>query len=64
MSTTKAKREYKDNSVEKVEADSLRVAEKDGGSLLDSLLGSADSDRKAVLEAEKAESRANRWKTF
>jgi len=64
MTTAKAKREFKDTSVEKIQADNLRVAEKDGGSLLDSLLGSAESDRKAAIEAEKAESRANRWKTF
>ena len=64
MATAKAKREYTDTSAEKLEADALRKAEKDGGSLLDSMLGSAESDRKAAIEAEKAETRANRWKTF
>ncbi|KAL7536877.1 hypothetical protein ACHAXR_008415 [Thalassiosira sp. AJA248-18] len=64
MSAAKARREYKDESAEKMEADKLRKEEKDGGSLLDSMLGSAEDQRKAAIEAEKAESRANRWKTF
>ena len=64
MDTAKAKREYQDNSAEKLEADELRRAEKDGSSLLDSMIGQSDKDKKAQVEAEKAESRANRWKTF
>jgi len=64
MSKAKARREYVDTSLEKQEADALRRAEKDGGSLLDSLVGQADVDKKAMVEAEIAESRANRWKTF
>lgn len=64
LATAKAKREYTDKSAEKLEADALRRAEKEGGSLLDSMLGSAEKDNKAAIEAEKAESRANRWKTF
>jgi len=64
MQTAKEKREATDKSAEKLEADALRKAEKEGGSLLDSMLGTAEVDRKAVIEAEKAESRANRWKTF
>ena len=65
MQQAKAKREYKDNSAEKLEADELRKLEKEGASsLLDSLVSQSDLDRKAQIEAEKAESRANRWKTF
>ncbi|KAL9186230.1 hypothetical protein ACHAXT_005468 [Thalassiosira profunda] len=64
MAKAKAKREFVDTSAEKLEADQLRKAEKDGGSLLDSMLGSAESERKAAIEAEKAETRANRWNTF
>ena len=64
MSKAKARREYVDTSLEKQEADALRRAEKDGGSLLDSLVGQADVEKKAMVEAEIAESRANRWKTF
>ena len=65
MQQAKAKREYKDNSAEKLEADELRKLEKEGASsLLDSMVSQSDSDRKAQIEAEKAESRANRWKTF
>jgi hypothetical protein len=60
----KAKREYVDNSAEKVGMDELRRAEKDGSSLLDSLASNAEAERKARIEAEKAETRANRWKTF
>ena len=65
LQQAKAKREYKDNSAEKLEADELRKLEKEGASsLLDSLVSQSDLDRKAQIEAEKAESRANRWKTF
>ena len=65
LQQAKAKREYKDNSAEKLEADELRKLEKEGASsLLDSMLSQSDLDRKAQIEAEKAESRANRWKTF
>lgn len=60
----KAKREYVDTSAEKIEMERLRKAEKDGGSLLESLASNADAEKKARIEAEKAESRANRWKTF
>ena len=60
----KAKREYVDNSVEKKSMDELRRAEKDGSSLLDSLASNAETERKARIEADKAETRANRWKTF
>ena len=60
----KARREYVDNSAEKVAMEQLRKAEKDGSSLLDSLASNADSEKKARIEAEKAEARANRWKTF
>eukprot|EP00585_Thalassiosira_rotula_P005041 CAMPEP_0196151524 /NCGR_PEP_ID=MMETSP0910-20130528/33822_1 /TAXON_ID=49265 /ORGANISM="Thalassiosira rotula, Strain GSO102" /LENGTH=190 /DNA_ID=CAMNT_0041414911 /DNA_START=38 /DNA_END=610 /DNA_ORIENTATION=+ len=64
LQAAKARREAEDKSAEKLAADELRKAEKDGGSLLDSMLGSAEKDKKAFIEAEKAESRANRWKTF
>lgn len=65
LQQAKAKREYKDNSAEKLEADELRKLEKEGASsLLDSMISQSDLDRKALIEAEKAESRANRWKTF
>ena len=64
LTRAKAKREYKDNSAEKLEADALRNSEKEGSSLFDSMIGSAEADKKARLEAEKAEARANRWKTF
>ena len=64
MSLAKERREKPDTSAEKLQADELRRAEKDGSSLLDSLLGEAEMDRKARIEAEKAEARANRWKTF
>lgn len=64
MSLAKERREKTDTSAEKLQADELRRAEKDGSSLLDSLLGESEMDRKARIEAEKAEARANRWKTF
>jgi len=64
VADAKAKREYVDTSAEKVGMDELRKAEKDGSSLLDSLTSQSDMDRKARIEAEKAETRANRWKTF
>lgn len=64
LSTAKGNREKVDKSADKLEADALRAAEKDGGSLLDSLVGQSDKDKLARIEAEKAESRANRWKTF
>jgi hypothetical protein len=65
LSQAKAKREYKDTSEEKLEADELRKAESEGASsLLDSLVGQSNSDKQARIEAEKAESKANRWKTF
>lgn len=60
----KAKREYVDTSVEKLGMDELRRAEKQGSSLLDSLTAQSDMDRRARIEEEKAETRANRWKTF
>ena len=60
----KAKREYVDTSAEKIAMDQLRKAEKDGGSLLDSLTANAEADKRARIDAEIAESRANRWKTF
>lgn len=64
VADAKAKREYVDTSAEKVGMDELRKAEKDGSSLLDSLTAQSDMDRKARIEQEKAETRANRWKTF
>ena len=64
IADAKSKREYVDTSVEKLGMDELRRAEKDGSSLLDSLTAQSDMDRKARIEAEKAETRANRWKTF
>lgn len=64
LAQAKARREYIDTSAEKLEADKLRLAERDGGSLLESMVGTADRERKAAVEAEKAEARANRWKTF
>ena len=64
VADAKAKREYVDTSAEKVGMDELRKAEKDGSSLLDSLSAQSDLDRKARIEAEKAETRANRWNTF
>ena len=64
LSKAKSKREYKDTSEQKLEADKLRKAEKDGGSLLDSMVSQSDADKKARVAAEIAESRANRWNTF
>ena len=64
LSKAKSKREYKDTSEQKAEADKLRKAEKDGGSLLDSMVSQSESDKKARVAAEIAESRANRWNTF
>lgn len=64
MAAAKAKRETTDTSAAKKEADALRKAEKDGGSLLNSMLGNAEEENKASIAAEIAESRANRWKTF
>jgi hypothetical protein len=64
LAQAKSKREREDKSVEKLEADALRKAEKDGSSLFDSMIGESAKEAKARIEAEKAESRANRWKTF
>jgi hypothetical protein len=64
LAQAKSKRETEDKSVEKLEADALRKAEKDGSSLFDSMIGESAKEAKARIEAEKAESRANRWKTF
>mmetsp|Transcript_20554 Transcript_20554/g.37084 ORF Transcript_20554/g.37084 Transcript_20554/m.37084 type:complete len:183 (-) Transcript_20554:321-869(-) len=64
LSDAKGKREVADKSAEKLEADALRKAEKDGGSLMDSLIGNADTEKKQFLADERAESRANRFKTF
>jgi len=64
LANAKARREYADQSAEKLEADALRKAEKDGSSLFDSMIGESAKEQKARIEAEKAESRANRWKTF
>lgn len=64
MAQAKQKREKADTSAEKLQADEMRRAEKDGSSLLESLLGESDLDRRARIEAEKAETRANRWNTF
>ena len=64
LSKAKARREYVDTSEEKLEADRLRKEEKDGGSLLGSLVDSAEKQKKEMIAAEIAESRANRWKTF
>merc|ERR1719416_49829 len=58
------RREAADASPEKLEADRLRRAEKDGGSLLNSLVQDADAKSKQAVVDEIAESRANRWKTF
>ena len=64
MATAKSKREFTDTSANKVDMDSLRQAEKDGSTLLDSLAAQSDVERKQRIEQEIAESRANRWKTF
>ena len=64
LAQAKARREYADQSAEKLEADELRKAEKDGSSLFDSMIGESAKEQKARIEAEKAEARANRWKTF
>mmetsp|Transcript_24445 Transcript_24445/g.52698 ORF Transcript_24445/g.52698 Transcript_24445/m.52698 type:complete len:206 (+) Transcript_24445:75-692(+) len=64
LSTAKANREKDDRSPEKLEADALRAAEKEGGSLMDSMLGTSDKEQKARVQAEIQESRDNRWKTF
>ena len=64
MTLAKERREKTDTSAEKLQADEMRRAEKDGSSLLESLLGESDLDRRARIEAEKAETRANRWNTF
>lgn len=64
MVTAKAKREFTDTSANKLDMDNLRQAEKEGSSLLDSLAAQSDVERKQRIEQEKAEARANRWKTF
>ncbi|KAL3809432.1 hypothetical protein ACHAXA_004001 [Cyclostephanos tholiformis] len=64
MEQARARREYADESAEKLEADALRKAERDGSSLFDGMIGESAKERKARIEAEKAEVRANRWKTF
>lgn len=64
MATAKTKREFTDTSANKVDMDSLRQAEKDGSSLLDSLAAQSDVEQRQRIEQEKAESRANRWNTF
>ena len=64
LSQAKSKREVEDKSADKLEADALRKAEKDGSSLFDSMIGESAKEAKARIEAEKAENRANRWKTF
>jgi hypothetical protein len=64
LAQAKARREFSDQSAEKLEADALRKAEKDGSSLFDSMIGESAKEQKARIEAEKAEARANRWKTF
>ena len=64
LAQAKSNRETEDKSAEKLEADALRKAEKDGSSLFDSMIGESAKEAKARIEAEKAESRANRWKTF
>jgi hypothetical protein len=64
LAQAKARREYADRSAEKLETDALRKAEKDGSSLFDSMIGESAKEQKARIEAEKAEARANRWKTF
>ncbi|KAL3782707.1 hypothetical protein HJC23_012226 [Cyclotella cryptica] len=64
MATAKAKREYVDQSAEKAEMDELRRIEEEEKKLFESMTKQSDADRKARIEAEKAESRANRWNTF
>ena len=64
LAQAKSTREAEDKSAEKLEADALRKAERDGSSLFDSMIGESAREGKARIEAEKAESRANRWKTF
>ncbi|KAL7490081.1 hypothetical protein ACHAW6_015808, partial [Cyclotella cf. meneghiniana] len=60
----KAKREYVEKSAEKAEMDELRRIEQEEKKLFESMTKQSDADRKARIEAEKAESRANRWNTF
>lgn len=60
----KKRREIVDNSAEKAEMEKLRKAEKEGDSLLQMMSKQSDVERKAKIEAEKAETRANRWSTF
>lgn len=56
--------QYVDQSAEKAEMDKLRRIEEEEKKLFESLTKQSDADRKARIEAEKAESRANRWNTF
>jgi hypothetical protein len=44
--------------------DELRRKEKEDNSLFESMTKQSDVEKKARIEAEKAESRANRWNTF
>lgn len=64
LQAAQSKREAADKSPQKLEADRLRKEEKDGGSLLGSLLEDAEAQKKQAIADEIAESRANRWKTF
>lgn len=51
LAQAKAKREFVDNSAEKLEADELRKAEKEGSSLLDSMIGQSEKDKRARIDA-------------
>lgn len=64
QASAKAKREYVDNSAEKTEMEELRRIEADEKKLFESMTKQSELDRKARIEAEKAENRANRWNTF
>ncbi|KAL3779611.1 hypothetical protein ACHAWO_004662 [Cyclotella atomus] len=64
MAAAKAKREYKDDSLNKAEFDKLRAIEAEESKLFESMTKQSDADKKARIEMEKAETRANRWNTF
>ena len=60
----KAKREYNDTSAEKKEMDELRRIEADEKKLFDSMVQESNKDKLKRIAEEKAEARANRYKTF
>ena len=56
--------QYKDDSANKSEFDKLRAIEAEESKLFESMTKQSDIDKRARVDAEIAESRANRWSTF